>query len=84
MLNYIAAICLIFLGLLLKYSSQDEYSPLKKYGFFFVVAGAGSLLYKLCWKLLDGIYCRQKGYILGRGQICYESLRKLSKNGVSG
>lgn len=47
MLNYIAAICLIFLGLMLKYSSQDGYSPLKKYWFFFVIAGAGSLLYKL-------------------------------------
>jgi len=47
MLNYIAAICLVFLGLMLKYSSQDGYSPLKKYWFFFVIAGLLSLFYKV-------------------------------------
>ncbi len=34
MLNYNAAICLVILGLMLKYSSQDSYSPLKKYWLF--------------------------------------------------
>jgi len=47
MLNYIASICLVFLGVMLKYSSQDGYSPLKKYWFLFVIAGSGSIIYKL-------------------------------------
>lgn len=47
MLSYIAAIGLVFLGIMLKYSSQDSYSPLRKYWIFFTIGGLLSLLYNL-------------------------------------